>query len=224
MVTPFNGQTTLEYTGPKHHKHLNVGAEYSWLKSPRWKGHAMEVGPLARVLMMYAKKDAAAQDIVNRSLSILDLETSALFSTLGRTLARAVETKIVVNQLQSWYDQLLDNIAKGDTDTFNPLYFDPINWPIKGQGVGVMEAPRGALGHWLVMQNGKIENYQCVVPTTWNAGLEIPTPRQVLMKPLCKINIRYMILTNQRFCEHLCLTPCACAVRVERNRGKSVCV
>ena len=172
---PFEGQTNLEYTGPRPpYKHLNTSAEYSWLKSPRWKGHAMEVGPLARVLMMYAKKDAAVQDIVNRSLSILDLAPSALFSTLGRTLARAVETKIIVNQLQDWYDQLLDNIASGDTDTFNPLYFDPANWPVKGQGVGVMEAPRGALGHWLVMQNGKIDNYQCVVPTTWNAGPRDP--------------------------------------------------
>ncbi|WP_333972221.1 nickel-dependent hydrogenase large subunit [Alteromonas mediterranea] len=172
---PFEGETELEYTGPTPpYKHLDTQAEYSWLKSPRWKGHAMEVGPLARVLMMYAKKNAMAEEIVNSSLSLLKLEEGALFSTLGRTLARAVETKIVVNQLQIWYDALLDNIAKGNTTTFNPLYFDPQNWPIKGQGVGVMEAPRGALGHWMVMHNGSISNYQCVVPTTWNAGPRDP--------------------------------------------------
>ena len=172
---PWSGQTNLNYSGPTPpYKHLDVDQSYSWLKSPRWKGKPMEVGPLSRVLMMYAKGNPQAKELVDSSLSLLKLDKSALFSTLGRTLARALETKIVCDNLQVWYDKLIANIKSGDTNTFNPLYFDSANWPKKGKGVGTKEAPRGALGHWLVMDNGVIDNYQCVVPTTWNAGPRDP--------------------------------------------------
>jgi hydrogenase large subunit len=102
------------------------------------------------------------------------LPTRALFSTLGRTAARTLETKIIADAMQGWYDQLVANIKAGDTRTFNDALWDPATWPKQCQGVGFMEAPRGALGHWIVIEDGKIANYQAVVPSTWNAGPRDP--------------------------------------------------
>ena len=168
---PFKGETELNYTGPKPpYDMLDVEQKYSWLKSPRWKGKAMEVGPLARVLMMYAAGNAQARELVDYTLKTLDVPVTALFSTLGRTAARTLETKIIADAMQGWYDQLMANIKAGDVRTFNDQYWDPSTWPSHMQGVGLMEAPRGGLSHWIVVDNGRISNYQAVVPSTWNAG------------------------------------------------------
>ncbi|MEW8366261.1 MAG: nickel-dependent hydrogenase large subunit, partial [Candidatus Thiodiazotropha taylori] len=172
---PYDGETNLNYTGPElPYKHLNVEESYSWLKAPRWKGKAVEVGPLARVLMLYAKGHEQTKDLVGMTLSKLDLPARALFSTLGRTAARTLETKILADAMQGWYDQLVANIKAGDTKTFNEALWDPSTWPSECRGVGFMEAPRGALGHWIVIEDGKIANYQAVVPSTWNAGPRDP--------------------------------------------------
>ncbi|MEJ2620600.1 MAG: nickel-dependent hydrogenase large subunit [Candidatus Thiodiazotropha sp.] len=172
---PYDGETNLNYTGPElPYKHLNVEESYSWLKAPRWKGKAVEVGPLARVLMLYAKGHEQTKELVGMTLSKLDLPTRALFSTLGRTAARTLETKILADAMQGWYDQLVANIKAGDTKTFNETLWDPSTWPSECRGVGFMEAPRGALGHWIVIKDGKIDNYQAVVPSTWNAGPRDP--------------------------------------------------
>jgi len=112
--------------------------------------------------------------LVDMTLSTLKLETRALFSTLGRTAARTLETKIVVDAMQGWYDQLVANIKAGDSRTFNETLWDPSTWPREAKGAGFMEAPRGALGHWIVIKDGRIENYQAVVPSTWNAGPRDP--------------------------------------------------
>ncbi|OQW95684.1 MAG: hydrogenase 2 large subunit [Beggiatoa sp. IS2] len=168
---PFEGETTLNYTGPKPPYHqLDVEKEYSWLKSPRWKGHAVEVGPLARVLMLYARGHEQTKELVNSTLSKLELPVEALFSTLGRTAARTLETKIIGDTMQTWYNMLIANIKSGDTKTFNEELWEPSSWPRRAQGVGWMEAPRGGLAHWIVIENEKIANYQAVVPSTWNAG------------------------------------------------------
>lgn len=168
---PFKGETELNYTGPKPpYEHLDVDQKYSWLKSPRWKGKAMEVGPLARVLMLYASGNAQAKELVGYTLKTLDVPVEALFSTLGRTAARTLETKILADAMQGWYDELIANIKAGDVRTFNETYWDPSTWPKSMKGVGLMEAPRGGLSHWIVIEDGKIANYQAVVPSTWNAG------------------------------------------------------
>ena len=168
---PFRGETELNYTGPKPpYQHLDVDKKYSWLKSPRWKGHSMEVGPLARVLMMVAKGDKQAKELVDLTLKTLDVPVDALFSTLGRTAARTLETKILADAMQGWFDQLVANIKAGDVRTFNDQYWDPSTWPKHMQGVGLMEAPRGGLSHWIVIDDARISNYQAVVPSTWNAG------------------------------------------------------
>lgn len=168
---PYDGETKLDYTGPKPpYDYLDVEKDYSWLKSPRWKGKVVEVGPLARVLMLYATGHKQTRELAQMALTKLDLPVQALYSTLGRTAARTLETKIIVDQMQGWYDQLMANIKAGNLDTFNDKKWDPSTWPKTAKGVGFMEAPRGALAHWVVIKDGKIDNYQAVVPSTWNAG------------------------------------------------------
>ena len=130
----------------------------------------MEVGPLARMLMLVATGHPQAKELVDRSLTTLQLPVEALYSTLGRTAARTLETKIFADAMQGWFDQLVANIKSGDTRTFNDERWDPGTWPARARGAGFMEAPRGALGHWIVIEDGKIANYQAVVPSTWNAG------------------------------------------------------
>jgi hydrogenase large subunit len=168
---PYDGETTLNYTGPTPpYKQLDVEQAYSWLKSPRWNNHAMEVGPLARVLLLYAKGHEPTKELAGFALKKLDLPIEALFSTLGRTAARTLESKILADGMQGWYDDLIANIKVGDSKTFNDKLWDPSTWPSECQGAGYMEAPRGALGHWIVIKDTKIKNYQAVVPSTWNAG------------------------------------------------------
>ena len=168
---PYKGETKLDYTGPvPPYQQLDVDKDYSWMKSPRWKGRAVEVGPLARVLMMYAAGHEQTRELVGMTLKKLDLPVQALYSTMGRTAARTLETKIIADAMQGWYDQLVANIKAGDIKTFNESKWDPSSWPAHAQGVGVTEAPRGALSHWIVIEDQKIANYQAIVPSTWNAG------------------------------------------------------
>ncbi|AKH19523.1 nickel-dependent hydrogenase large subunit [Sedimenticola thiotaurini] len=168
---PYDGETNLNYTGPKPpYKHLDVDQGYSWMKSPRWKNHAMEVGPLARVLLLYAKGHEPTKELAGYALKKLDLPIEAMFSTLGRTAARTLESKILGDAMQGWYNDLVANIKAGDSKTFNEKLWEPSSWPSECQGAGYMEAPRGALGHWIVIKDTKIKNYQAVVPSTWNAG------------------------------------------------------
>lgn len=108
------------------------------------------------------------------TLSKLAVPVDALYSTLGRTAARTLETKVIADSMRTWYDNLIGNIKLGDTKTFNETLWQPSTWPKKAQGVGFMEAPRGALAHWIVIEDGKIDNYQAVVPSTWNAGPRDP--------------------------------------------------
>jgi hydrogenase large subunit len=168
---PWNGETDLNYTGPKPpYDFLEVENKYSWLKAPRWKDTPMEVGPLARVLMMYASGHEQTQALVKAVLSALDAPVEAVFSTLGRTAARGIETKVFADALGGWYSDLLANIASGDQQNFNGDRWEPGTWPRHAEGFGFTEAPRGALGHWVVIDSGSIQNYQLVVPTTWNAS------------------------------------------------------
>lgn len=168
---PYDGETNLNYSGPTPpYEHLDVDQSYSWLKSPRWKGHAMEVGPLARVLVMYAKGHEQTVELANHALKTLDAPLEAMFSTLGRTAARTLETKVFADNMMDWFNTLVANIKAGDLTTHNQKYWDPADWPSEARGVGFTEAPRGALAHWIVIKDQKIDNYQAVVPSTWNAG------------------------------------------------------
>ena len=168
---PFKGETHLNYSGPQPpYANLDTSASYSWIKSPRWKGHAMETGPLSRVLMLYASRHEPTVSLVQQSLKQLDLPVESLFSTMGRTAARALEAKLLSDTMPQWYESLMRNINAGDVRTFNEKLWEPSSWPKHAEGVGFLEAPRGALAHWIILDEGKITNYQAVVPTTWNAG------------------------------------------------------
>lgn len=172
---PYAGETTFNYTGPKPpYDHLDTEKSYSWLKSPRWRGNVVEVGPLSRVLMLYATGNPQAKELVDSTLKKLDLPVQALYSTLGRTAARTLETKIIVDAMDTWYNNLVANIKAGDLRTFYDALWEPSTWPSTAKGVGYMEAPRGALAHWIVIKDEKIDNYQAVVPSTWNAGPRDP--------------------------------------------------
>ncbi len=176
---PWDGVTEAQYElGPNligtktDIKQIDEGGKYSWIKAPRWKGHAMEVGPLARYIIGYAKGDEYITDQINSTLRALDVPLPALFSTLGRTAARALEAQWAADMQLYFLDKLIANIKNGDSTTANAEKFEPSTWPSEIKGVGFTEAPRGALGHWIKIKDTKIENYQCVVPTTWNG-----TPR-----------------------------------------------
>ncbi len=179
---PYKGETHLEYDGrggvQPPYTQLDIKDGYSWLKSPRWNSNSVEVGPLARMLLLYADPNAAAhaqaKELVDATLSQLDLPVDALFSTLGRTAARTLESKVVADHMQVWYDSLIANVKAGDTKTFAEALWEPASWPSQARGAGFMEAPRGALGHWIVIKDERIANYQAVVPSTWNAGPRDP--------------------------------------------------
>ena len=168
---PFEGETKAKYTGPPTPwTYLQGEKKYSWMKSPRYDGRPMEVGPLARMLVAYAAGHDDARQMVKAVLDTLQVGPAALFSTLGRTAARGIETVLLARRLQVWYDRLVERIKNGDVRTFDNSKWDPAKWPEKAQGYGYLDAPRGALGHWVQIENQKISRYQCVVPSTWNCS------------------------------------------------------
>src|SRR5512136_537256 len=168
---PFEGVTQPHYTGPKPpYENLDENGKYSWLKSPRWKGNAMEVGPLARMLVGYASGRPEFKEVVNEALGRLKAPAAALFSTLGRTAARGLESRLAVYWLKEEYEHLVANLRAGINITADTSKWDPETWPAEAKGFGFTEAPRGSLGHWVHIKNGKIANYQAVVPSTWNAS------------------------------------------------------
>jgi Ni,Fe-hydrogenase I large subunit len=145
------------------------------MKAPRYQNRPMQVGPLARMLVAYASGHEDVQGIVNETLSRLQVGPEALFSTLGRTAARGIETVLLARRLEKWYDDLVRRINGGDTTTFTRDHWDPSEWPAEAQGYGYLDAARGALGHWVQIRNGAISRYQCVVPSTWNCSPRGPT-------------------------------------------------
>ena len=174
---PWDGITEANYVLGKNTigtttniEQIDEGAKYSWIKAPRWRGHAMEVGPLARYVVGYASGHEEFTDQINMVLRKLNVPIDALFSTLGRTAARALEASWAAHKQKYFFDKLVANIKAGDTATANTEKFDPSSWKSETKGVGFTEAPRGALAHWIRIKDTKIDNYQCVVPTTWNGS------------------------------------------------------
>jgi hydrogenase large subunit len=153
---------------------IDEKAKYSWIKAPRWKGYPMEVGPLARFLIGYAQNKPEFKEPVDMVLSKLDLPVSALFSALGRTAARGLECSWAVHKLRYYQNKLMTTIKNGDLATASTQKWEPSTWPRTAKGVGFVEAPRGALGHWIKIRDEKIESYQMIVPTTWNGSPRDP--------------------------------------------------
>jgi len=168
---PSVGETNPNYTGPNPpYEYLDTDKKYTWLKAPRYDDKSMEVGPLARMLIGYASGHKRTVELVNAVLEKLNAPATVLFSTLGRVAARCIETVLLAEQLQPWTMELAQNIGKGDLRIHEQYHWEPSTWPAESMGWGWTEAPRGALGHWIHIKDGKIANYQAIVPSTWNAS------------------------------------------------------
>jgi Ni,Fe-hydrogenase I large subunit len=168
---PFKGETKPNFTGPKPpFERLDTAGKYSWLKSPRYEGQPMEVGPLSRMLVAYASGHPRVKELVGAVLQKLAVGPEALFSTLGRVAARGIETLVLAERIGGWLDELAANMERHDLRIHDNQKWDPSSWPAECTGAGFHEAPRGALGHWVHIKGGAIANYQCIVPSTWNAG------------------------------------------------------
>jgi hydrogenase large subunit len=205
---------------------FNENGRYSWLKAPRFDGKPMQVGPLSQMLIGYASGHGEIVKRVNGALDLIStiagvrVGPDALFGTLGRHAARAVRCSLMADLTLKHWDMLVDNVGKGDLEIFNPPTFP------KGEqkGVGWHEAPRGLLSHWIVIQDGKIKNYQCVVPSTWNAG---PRDAQDQLGPYEASLLANPIADPERPLEVLrtihSFDPCiACAVHMLDPEGREV--
>ncbi len=223
---PYEGTTIPKYTGMQKKadgmSYLKTDEKYSWIKSPIYDDERMEVGPLARMVIGVASGHELITKYVTNFLKRGNLPTTVLFSTIGRTAARAIETELMGDEMMKWVDELAANAASGDLNTWTEFDFDKVSMDTKG--VGLAEAPRGALGHWVKIKDGKITNYQAVVPSTWNAaprdykgrlgayeasliGTKVADPEQPLE----------IIRTIHSF------DPCiACAVHVVDTKGKEL--
>lgn len=204
---------------------LGADGKYSWIKSPRWKGHMMEVGPLSRLVMGVAKNVPHIKEPAMALLEELNAPLEAVFSTLGRHATRALECRWAAQKMVQYVDDLTANIRAGDECAANMEKWEPSTWPKEARGVGFCEAPRGALGHWCVIKDTRIANWQAIVPTTWNASPRSPsgelgafeqsligTPVAVEDQPL------EIIRTIHSF------DPClACATHLLSPKGEELC-
>lgn len=182
---PWEGVTEHHYTGPKEGtkkewKFLDEDGNYSWIKTPKWRGKMVEVGPLARYIVIYTKVkkgiieptwvEKMMVDQIEAVSGVLGLAPEVWMVTMvGRTAIRGLDAQLSANVNKYFFDKLIKNIGAGDVAVANAAKWDPSTWPKEAKGVGLYEAPRGALSHWMVVKNGKIANYQAIVPTTWNA-------------------------------------------------------
>ncbi len=225
---PYEGTTIPEYTGLKDgeggYKYLKTDEKYSWIKSPRYNGQPLEVGPLARMVVGYVAGDERIKKYVSNFLKRSGLPIEVLFSTVGRTAARAIETEMMADVMMDWVDELAKNVASGDLSTWTEFDFDKVSVDCKGAGLA--EAPRGALGHWLVIKNGKVKNYQAIVPSTWNAG---PRDQKGQMGAYEASLIGTKVANPEQPLEIIrtihSFDPCiACAVHVVDTKGKELAV
>jgi [NiFe] hydrogenase large subunit len=205
---PWKGETKPLKEDPKYRP---GSGDYSWLKAPRYNGKSCEVGPLARVLVAFANGHTEITPVVANVLKTLDVPATALFSTLGRTAARGIETLVIGDRIEKWMGELIGNLKGGDTATVASWEF-----PKYGEGVGLNDVPRGSLGHWCITEGDKIKNYQYVVPSTWNLG---PRDEKGQLGPMEEALIGTPIADPKRPLEVLrtvhSFDPCiACAVHV----------
>jgi Ni,Fe-hydrogenase I large subunit len=222
---PFDGETTPGYTGPQPpYEFLTVEEKYSWLKAPRYGQEVMEVGPLARLLVSYAAGRDDVKTMLDAALKHLHIPLKALSSTLGRVVARALESQLMAGWLLEWHDELSANIGAGDLAVHDGSRWEPSTWPTDCEGWGAHEAPRGSLGHWVRIKHGAIENYQAVMPTTWNAsprderGVRGPYEASLIGTPVADRARPLEILRTVHSFD-----PCmACAVHVLDPSGRVV--
>jgi len=222
-IHPWAGETKINYTGPKPpFETLEGHAKYSFLKTPRWKENPMEVGPLARLLVAYASGRTDVQDLVKHTLGQLNVPVTALFSTLGRTAARGLDAALGMIWLKEFFGELMERVKTRETSTFNGEKWEPKSWNKDCEGVGLVEAPRGSLAHWIKIHDGAIDNYQLVVPTTWNGsprdakGMRSSFEASLIGTPVAKIDQPVEIIRTIHSFD-----PClACAVHLYDPQGR----
>ena len=215
---PLRGQTNPAYEGFEADGTLKTTGGYSWVKSPRYDGMPVEVGPLARMIVGYAAGQPEIRAVMDDYTAKLGVPFEFFYSTVGRTVARALETKVVGDYIPTLLGNLINNVKGGDDRFFNR--YDAKD----GEGYGMGEAPRGSLSHWLVVQDGVVENYQAIVPSTWNAGprdargqrgaYEAALVGQPMADPESPLEV---VRTIHSF------DPClACAVHVLNRKGEEI--
>jgi len=223
---PFDGVTIPNYTGFGRKEngiaYLDTEKKYSWIKAPIYNDTRVEVGPLARMVVGVAAGDERITKYVTNFLKRGNLPTSVLFSTVGRTAARAIETELMADVMLDWVNELAVNTQSGDLATWTEFDFATVSADTKGYGLA--EAPRGSLGHWVRVKDGKIINYQAVVPSTWNAG---PRDYQGRMGAYESSLIGTKMANADQPLEIIrtihSFDPCiACAVHVVDTKGKSL--
>jgi Ni,Fe-hydrogenase I large subunit len=167
---PWDGGTVPRYAGPMPPVTTLEGSnKYSWLKAPRYFDDPMEVGPLARTLVAYASGSPDVRTVVDAVCARLGSTPRILSGTLGRTLARAIEAKVIVARLPTWLTELEANLA-GNLALVDISRWEPGSWPPDSRGWAIVESPRGSVGHWASLRGHRVERYQVVDATTWNAS------------------------------------------------------
>ncbi len=222
---PFNGVTDPHYTGPQPpYDQLSVDNKYSWVKAPRYDNLVFETGPLANMLVSYVAGVPRVKKWVDAALGQLGATPAVLNSTLGRIAGRVVQALVLAEQGQVWLDELIANVQSGDTQTQDTRLWDPATWPAQAQGYGLINVPRGSLGHWVSIRNGVIEHYQVITPSTWNASprdaagqpgpYEISLPGTPVADPNQPLEIMRTIHS---------FDPClACGVHVVDTQGRKI--
>lgn len=224
-IHPWAGETKLNYTGPQPPFETLAGYDkYSFLKTPRWKENAMEVGPLSRILVSYAAGHTDVKELVGMVLGKLNVPVEAVFSTLGRTAARGIDAALAMVWLKDFFGQLMERVKTREVSTFNNEKWEPKSWPKECEGVGLVEAPRGSLAHWIKIKDGKIDNYQLVVPTTWNGsprdakGQRSSFEESLIGTPVANVEQPVEILRTVHSFD-----PClACAVHLYDPQGRHI--
>lgn len=229
---PYDGKTNPNYTGFKDGKSINDKGEevdtkildtkgkYSWIKSPRYDGKPMQVGPLSNIVINYAKGNKRVTKVVDQFLKDTGLPVSAVLSTLGRTACRMIEAKVVADNTLEVFNNLVENL-KSDQSTCSTYSIDKSK-EYKGRYIG--NVPRGMLSHWVRVKNGVIENYQCVVPSTWNASPK-DAKEQMGSYEACLIGLKIADITQplEIIRKIHSYDPCiACAVHVMDTKGNEI--
>ncbi|MCI6988255.1 MAG: nickel-dependent hydrogenase large subunit [Campylobacter sp.] len=230
---PYDGEQEPNYTGFKDEMTLNAKGEmentkvfdtagkYSWIKSPRYDGMPMQVGPLANIVVNYAKGNKFVVPVVDKFLHDTGLPLTAVLSTLGRTACRMIEAKIVADNTIIAFNNLVENIKSGDTETCAKYSIDK-NKEYKGRYIG--NVPRGTLSHWCRIKDGVIQNWQAVVPSTWNASPK-DEKGQMGSYEACLIGVKIADLTQplEIIRKIHSYDPCiACAVHVMDYKGNKL--
>ncbi|MDR1911743.1 MAG: nickel-dependent hydrogenase large subunit [Helicobacteraceae bacterium] len=229
---PYEGETEPNYTGFKEGDTIDGDGKvvkaplidekgkYTWIKAPRYDGKPMQVGPLANIAVNYVKGNAAVVKVVDQFLKDTGLPITAVLSTLGRTATRMIEAKVIADNALSAFNNLIENL-KTDQSTYTTYTIDN-NREYKGRYIG--HVPRGTLSHWIRIKNGKIENYQAIVPSTWNASpKDAQNQRGSYEECLIGLKIADLSKPLEIIRKIHSYDPCiACAVHVMDTRGNEL--